>query len=460
MPRATRGGHDRTKYTELVNVEGCPCGRAHSVHVDSIDVGHGTIEGVPGIARRLGGSGPVGIICDGNTFQAAGRRVEQLLSAGRVPSDVCELRADGHVVPDEKALDAARHCISRDTRLLLAVGSGTITDITRFIASEMHVPFVSIPTAPSVDGFVSSVSAIITQGLKTSYPASPPCAVVADLDVLASAPDEMKAAGFGDLLGKSTARMDWELSRVMNKEYHCARTACMVQTALDGCVRAFRLKKGYDEEMVHALIEGLLWSSLSAAMVGSTRPISGSEHHVSHFLEMKGLSGHVPEHLHGETVAVGTYIVSALYHEVFSLEYDEFKNLALDSTHSRRSESRERRLLAAYGPLGERMVGSWRSSMAGRSEMSARMGRISESWDELASLRDRYVFSLPALEKLMGEASIPLEPAELGYTMSLLEDAILCARLIRDRYTILSFLDDFSLLEHFCSAVLGKLDIH
>jgi len=43
--------------------------------------------------------------------------------------------------------------------------------------------------------------------------------------------------------------------------------------------------------------------------------------------------------------------------------------------------------------------------------------------------------------------------------VELLEDAILCAKEIRDRYTILTLLDDLSLLEHFCQVVLGKLDV-
>ncbi len=429
------------------------------MHFDVVEVDRDVLKDIPAIVKKSCTGGRVGIICDGNTLEAAGQEIKRYLDMISIPSYICELHPKGRVVPDESTVNATRDCVSKDTRLLLAVGSGTITDITRFIAHEKQIPFISIPTAPSVDGFVSAISALIVQGLKTSYPANPPRAVVADLGVLMNAPRKMKAAGFGDLLGKTTARMDWELARVMNQEYYCARTAEMVQTAIEDCIRASKLGTMYDERMTRGLMEGLLWSGLSVAMVGSSRPISGSEHHISHFLEMKGLVGAVPEHLHGETVAVGTYLVSALYHEVFSLDYNELEELVLASRDSHPSEAREVRILATYGPLGPKMVESWRNTLHRRASASANLDRLSKNWADLIRLEKKFVFSLPELGRLMVEADIPFQPAKLGYTAALLEDAILCAKEIRDRYTILTFLDDLSLLEHFCKLSLSKLCI-
>nr|MDO8087862.1 sn-glycerol-1-phosphate dehydrogenase [Candidatus Sigynarchaeum springense] len=447
------------KIEDIVDGRNCKCGRLHAVRIDTIEIGRGVLKDVPAIVRRYHAGGRVGIFCDQNTLDAAGQEVMRYLDKEMISSHTCELRPKNRVVPDEKTIGVARGCMSEDTRLLLAVGSGTITDITRFVAHEKQIPFISIPTAPSVDGFVSATSALVVEGLKTSFPANPPIAIIADLGVLGKAPSKMKAAGFGDLLGKATARMDWELARAVNQEYYCAKIANMVQAALDDCIQASKIGQMYDEKMTRALMEGLLRSSLSAAMVGSTRPISGSEHHISHFLEMKGLAGVVPEHLHGDTVALGTYFVSALYHEVFSLEYEELEKLALASTGSHPPAAREARLLAAFGPLGSKMVESWRNTIRKRAGAPAILDRLSRNWADLTRLEKKTIFGIPELGNLMAESDIPFEPAKLGYTAVLMEDAILCAKEIRDRYTLLTLLDDLSLLEHFCKVVLEALDV-
>ena len=98
--------------------------------------------------------------------------------------------------------------------LLLAVGSGTITDLVRYAAANiLKIPFVSIPTGPSMDGYASTVSAMTFNGFKITKPARPPLAIYGDLAVLAKAPQRLISAGAADLLGKYTALSDWILAR-------------------------------------------------------------------------------------------------------------------------------------------------------------------------------------------------------------------------------------------------------
>ena len=91
---------------------------------------------------------------------------------------------------------------------MIAVGSGTIHDITRYHAYERKIPFFSVPTAASVDGYVSTVAAMTWHGFKKSFTAVSPVVVIADTDIFSKAPMRLTASGVADLLGKYTALAD------------------------------------------------------------------------------------------------------------------------------------------------------------------------------------------------------------------------------------------------------------
>ena len=95
------------------------------------------------------------------------------------------------------------------------MGSGTLCDLTRFASHRIGRPFVSLPTAPSVDAYTSMNAPLVIRGLKVTVDAQPPLAVFADLDVLCAAPPAMIAAGVGDVLGKYTALADWRLAALL-----------------------------------------------------------------------------------------------------------------------------------------------------------------------------------------------------------------------------------------------------
>ncbi len=154
------------------------------------------------------------LIADSNTYRVLGREVENwLLTAGcRVETIILEglpLQADGNAV-----LQVLTN-VRRQSQVFIAVGSGTITDVTRFCSFSLDRPFISIPTAPSVDAYTSPTSPLIVSGIKHSYAGQLPLAVFANIPTLCAAPQEMILAGLGDMLGKLTALADWELGHLL-----------------------------------------------------------------------------------------------------------------------------------------------------------------------------------------------------------------------------------------------------
>ena len=195
---------------------------------------------------------------------------------------------------------------------LIAVGSGTIHDAVRYTAHEMHVPFVSVPTAASVDGFVSTVAAMTLGGFKVTTPAVAPVLVVADIDIIKNAPYALTAAGVGDMLGKYTSLCDWKISSLLTNEYYCPEIVRITGQAVKKVEASCKNLKSGDKEAYSDLIYGLLLSGLAMQMAGNSRPASGAEHHMSHFLEL-GILGAPPDALHGEKVGVATGIVLEEY---------------------------------------------------------------------------------------------------------------------------------------------------
>ncbi|MFX0098747.1 MAG: sn-glycerol-1-phosphate dehydrogenase [Candidatus Hodarchaeota archaeon] len=405
---------------KLANIKECPCGRTHHVDIKQIIIKRGALERLPDIIKKHDTSLPVLIVCDDNTHVAAGKKVEMLLDQHVVPFNTIKLSSKGNLVPDKKAVDSIENALGKGAGLLLAVGSGTINDLTRFVAFKSHLPYISIPTAPSVDGFASTISALTIEGRKKTFPAKPPDAIIADIEVLSESPHQMKAAGIGDLLGKSTARMDWHIGNILKGEYFCEKTANLVQHAKESCLDAMDIDDPYNDQVLQHLMEGLVLSGLAISMVGNSRPASGSEHHVSHYLEMKALDGTVPPHLHGETVAFGTMLMTRLYLAVFQMDVAEIARLTGSNPQ-------------INGIL---------------------LTALQENWEEISRLTSRFIMDPLDLEECMKNSRIPNDPVELGYDLAFLEDLFSRAKEMRERYTLLSLLAEIGLLEHFNSKVL------
>lgn len=301
------------KY-QLPRVRNCACGHEHPMSLQEMVIESGALQKLPGVIAALGNYTALGMVCDENTYEAAGRQVQAILS----PAAVVILNPD-HLHANEAAVAAADAQLPPECDLLLAVGSGTIHDTTRFVAHRRGIPFVSVPTAPSVDGFVSTVAAMTWGGLKVTMPAVAPIALVADSNVFSRAPRRLVAAGVADLLGKYTALLDWKVSHLITGEYICQTIIDLEMKAVDTVAAAIDAIAAGDKDAMEALMYALVLSGLAMQMVGNSRPASGAEHHVSHLWEMEVINPEV-DALHGEKVGIGLILACNKYHSLLQYE--------------------------------------------------------------------------------------------------------------------------------------------
>jgi glycerol-1-phosphate dehydrogenase [NAD(P)+] len=285
--------------------DSCECGKEHKLDVRDIYLEPGALDRLPGVLSENQWNSPA-ILADENTWKAAGEKAYSLLEAEQIKCTSVILPPDG-LHADEHGVALAEKDIARETDVLLAVGSGTVHDITRYIANKCGLPFISIPTAASVDGFVSTVAAMTWKGCKQTFQAVAPLYVLADTDIFTNAPRRLTASGFGDLLGKYTALADWRIANLLTGEYICERVIHLTEQALEAVVAA--------PEDCERIMYGLLLSGLAMQMVGNSRPASGGEHHLSHFWEMEVCNGPL-DALHGEKVGVGLLLCAEEYRNI------------------------------------------------------------------------------------------------------------------------------------------------
>lgn len=290
----------------------CSCGKEHHIEVKEIIIEEGAAEKLEeamsdGFLKQY--ISPL-LICDTNTCKATEEIMEDIYDR----CQVLVLDAEG-LHADEHAVEIVENYMDEDIDLILAVGSGTIHDISRYIACQYKIPFISVPTAASVDGFVSNVAAMTWKGLKKTVLAVPPIAVFADTAIFAEAPKRLTASGISDLFGKYICLADWKIAHLLTGEYICSRIIELEEKALRTVSASLRGIAQGDPEGCEELMYALILSGLAMQMVGNSRPASCAEHHLSHLWEMEVINGKL-DALHGEKVSVGTLLVLNRYKQI------------------------------------------------------------------------------------------------------------------------------------------------
>lgn len=301
----------------------CDCGREHKIPIKEIIIKDGALKKVPDLINKLSDNEKIYLICDKNTLAAAGQKVHKICEQNGFKVKPIVLK-DDHVEPDTSSFFKILSQIETKG-YLVACGSGTLNDLTKYISCKLGRPYMVVATAPSMDGYASSVAPITVDGVKNTFPAVPPEAIVADLSVLKEAPWKMIQAGFGDLLGKNTSLLDWKLSNILFDEYYCKKTVDLVKNELDKIMEISHKLNNRDQESIETLIKGLINSGLAMLMIGTSRPASGSEHHISHFLDMYGLLYNQEIPPHGVKVGLGTYFTSSFYLKLKEIEFSSLK---------------------------------------------------------------------------------------------------------------------------------------
>jgi glycerol-1-phosphate dehydrogenase [NAD(P)+] len=431
-----------------------PEGRIEAALRDATDtervvVGPGALGAVAEVFGQAFGERPAVVVADATTWRVAGERVQRALEAGGRGTEA------PYRFPPDTFVQATYGNVERLTRALaghgavpVAVGSGSLNDLVKRAASEVGRPYLSVATAASMDGYTAFGAAITRAGYKQTMSCPAPRALVADLDVLAGAPADMTASGYGDLLGKVTAGADWLVADALGVEPVDPAVWELVQGPLPEAIgRPAELAAG-DRGALGRLVQGLVMSGLAMQAHASSRPASGAEHQFSHLWEMEGL-GHDrrPPLSHGFKVGVGSVAIAALYGRLLDRDLAALDVEALRRSWPAREEVHAAVRAAHTTPgLDEAAVAETMAKWVDADTLGRRLTLVADRWP---ALRDRLRAQLvPAerLRELLAAAGCPTRPSELGLTAPAFRATYERARMIRRRYTVLDLAAEAGLL--------------
>ncbi|MBQ6636719.1 MAG: iron-containing alcohol dehydrogenase [Lachnospiraceae bacterium] len=472
----------------------CSCGRVHSTDLKAVDIGRGALERLPELLRGLGFHKAY-IAADVNTWEAAGKKAAAILASRGFAFESFVL-PDPELVPDEAAVGALLLHMPQDADMVLAVGSGTINDLCKYISRLRGLPYVILATAPSMDGFVSAGAALIVDHVKVTYDAQGPAAVLADTEILAQAPMEMITAGLGDMLGKYTCLLDWKLAHIITGEYYCEHVEGMVRTALRTILSQSSRIRERDPEVIGAITEALVLTGIAMKFVGNSRPASGCEHHMSHFWEMLFLMNGKKAVLHGTKVGVAAVACLQMYGMLAEIlesstsdpgkdsgrilsaadpnpEEDSSRILSAADPDPEKDSSRilsaadpdlfaaaaakpfdksmwEEEIRAVFGEAADGIIALEEKSH--KNDPAARNIRLDTIRDRRAEILWAIRHDLPAvseIEELLLSLDAPVHPEQIGVSLQEVRGAVLYAKEVRNRYTLLQLLWDLGLSVEF-----------
>ena len=279
-----------------------------------------------------------------------------------------------------------------------------------------------------MDGYASVGCAMILDGLKVTINGRVPMAILADTEVLATAPLDMILSGYGDVIGKYSCLSDWRLSALVNGEYLCEDVWQATMREVKK-VRAIAKKIAAKEpEAVGALMESLVAVGVLMAYVGNSRPASGSEHHFSHFFEITGIIGGTDYLPHGIDVFYSAAETARIRERLTSFE--DFPEVTPYDEAHRIAETKR-----IYGDLADETL-ALQKKVGFYEKINERVEIYRKKWKEIRALLSEAP-SFDEMCEIISEVGMDYGDFVSFYGREHIDDALLYAKDTKDRYTVL-----------------------
>ena len=423
----------------------CTCGHEHRIPSTEVLSSEDAYSILAADCEKAYANQPILLLDDENTHQAAGAKVLELLEKRSLKCKVITLPGDS-AATEELAQQIDEQ--SDGHRLIIAVGAGTINYLGKYVSDKREIPYWCVPTAPSMNGYTSSIVAIKIKGIKRTLPATPPRFIYADPGVLQNSPLKLRQAGFCDVLAKSVSDFDWQTESILFGGSYCGLPSAIVEETESRYIdHPEKISQGDLEETL-GLYEGLLFSGAAMSLAGSSAPASGGEHLISHFLDMREVLTGIEPNLHGLQVAAGTVLSAACYQKLAALEEGGLKDSAEIAF-----ETDIQKIPSIWGSLASEVE---KQFLQKRDRLLQFDSLLPANWPTLQALFAQ-VRAPDFFVDLMRRTGLELTLPSLEISKDEFYLAATCARTIRDRITVLDLAAHAGLLEEAARETIERL---
>ncbi len=375
---------------------------------------------------------PFAVVSDPDTYAVMGERVEHALeSLGKIISINLGKNPYADMVTAERLIAETHKAAT-----LIAVGSGTINDLCKYVAAQKAKSCAVFATAPSMNGYTSINASISINGHKKSLVTVAPEGVLMDLEVFAAAPKRMIRSGLGDSVCRATAQVDWMLAHMLfDSEYREAPFQFLAEDEMVLLEEPEALVSGDMEAMGH-LSRTLVLSGIGMTVCGGSYPASQGEHLISHYIEMMHPADW-EQAFHGEQIAVTTCVMARLQERLLRGK----RPCMLPSVLTKDS---------IMSHFGEKFGGKcWeeynkkRLDKQGADQLNVHLER---SWPDIQEKLSAVIIPSETLVSILQRAGAPVNFKDINLDEFFFADAVLHAREIRNRYTFLDLASDAGMM--------------
>ncbi|RZK92368.1 MAG: sn-glycerol-1-phosphate dehydrogenase, partial [Pedobacter sp.] len=339
----------------------------------------------------------------------------------------------------------------------VAVGSGTINDLTKLAAHLTDRPYMCVATAASMDGYTAFGASITANGAKQTFNCPAPQACLADIDILSKAPTEMTAAGYADLFAKITAGADWIFADALGVEPIDDTAWSIVQDGLHEALADPEGTKNGDTKAVTQLTEGLMLGGFAMQWSKSSRPASGAEHQFSHLWNMEHHLNNGEHISHGFQVSIGTLAVTALYDLMLKTDFENL-DIAAALKQWPTLEQLKEEALSIFKATDFPEIG-WQEAKAkyiDHQELEKQLQTLKNNWSNIKKRLATQIVPFEEAKARLATVGAPTEPEHIGITKEKLRETFVRAQYIRRRFTILDVAVRTGYLEQWLDQLFGK----
>lgn len=397
------------------------------------------------------------IIADKITFDVAGKSVSEQFKNNNISQDKPFIYTDPEVYAAYNYVEELVAVLKLTDAIPVAVGSGTINDLTKLAAHLTNRPYLCVATAASMDGYTAFGASITADGAKQTFNCPAPQACLADIDILSAAPSAMTAAGYADLFAKITAGADWILADALSVEPIDETAWSIVQDGLHEALADPEGTKNADPTAVTQLTEGLMLGGFAMQWSKSSRPASGAEHQFSHLWNMENHLNNGEHISHGFQVSIGTLAITALYDQVLKTDFENLDIEACLAQWPTLSEL-ETQSLAIFKDTDFPEIG-WQETKAKYIDhpgLAKQLQLLKDNWPAIKSRLAAQIVPFQEAKTRLSTVGAPSEPEHIAISRERLRETFIRAQYIRRRFTVLDLGVRTGYLDYWLDSLFGE----
>lgn len=397
------------------------------------------------------------IIADTITFKVAGQSVYNIFKNSGIEQIEPFIYTDAHIYAEYSYVDQLIDFLKTHEAIPVAVGSGTINDLTKLASHLTNRQYMCVATAASMDGYTAFGASITANGAKQTFNCPAPQACLADIDIISKAPPEMTASGYADLFAKITAGADWILADSLNVEPIDPKAWSIVQGGLHDALSDPEGTKAGDPKAISQLVEGLMLGGFAMQWAKSSRPASGAEHQFSHLWNMENHLNNGEHVSHGFQVSIGTLAVTALYGRILNTPLDQL-NINESCSQWPLPEDSDAEALRIFEGTDFPEIGlqETRAKYISREKLAEELSSLKFNWKEIREKLANQLVPYEEAKRRLQLVGAPTEPEQIGISRKRLRETFIRAQFIRRRFTVLDVAIRSGYLNQWLDELFGK----